>query len=63
MEEKEKKERCCPLCHRQFDTLKEMQNLVDEVRKSRREKIVFVLLVCLGTSVRTRCSSKYFKLY
>lgn len=30
MEEKQEKP-CCPLCHRQFNTLKEMQNLVDEV--------------------------------
>ena len=31
MEEKVKEEPCCPLCHRNFDTLKEMQNLVEEV--------------------------------
>ena len=30
MEEK-RKEPCCPLCRRQFETLKEMQKLVDEV--------------------------------
>lgn len=32
MEEKGKKEPCCPLCHRQFSALKEMQNLVDELK-------------------------------
>ncbi|XP_028394772.1 DNA repair protein RAD50-like [Dendronephthya gigantea] len=31
MEEK-KKEPCCPLCHRQFDTLKDMQKLVNELK-------------------------------
>ena len=30
MEEKEN-EPCCPLCHRQFNALKEMKKLVDEV--------------------------------
>lgn len=30
MEDK-KKDPCCPLCHRQFNTLQEMQNLVTEV--------------------------------
>lgn len=32
METKEKAESCCPLCHRQFGDLKEMQNLVDELK-------------------------------